>query len=147
MVTRILRWRAPLGWRYVSEELAAAGVRAHLGDPAETATLRGPKERAKTDRADARLLRTLLVEGRFPASWIPPAQVVEMRTLGRLCCTLMDERRAWQQRIHASVGSGRITTRFLPCAQTPRQGRRSCSRHRQRDPSLDGRCSHVCRAD
>jgi len=91
------------GWRYVSEELAAAGTVAHLGDPAETAALRGPKKRAKTDRADARLLRTLLLEGRFPESWIPPAHVVEMRTLGRLYCALMDERRAWQQRIHAQV--------------------------------------------
>jgi transposase len=44
------------GWRYVSEELAAAGVGVHLGDPAEIAALRGPKKRAKTDRADARLL-------------------------------------------------------------------------------------------
>ena len=75
----------------------------HLGDPAETAALRGRKKRAKTDRADARLLRTLLVEGRFPESWIPPAHVVEVRTLGRLYCTLMDERRAWQQRIHAQL--------------------------------------------
>ena len=75
----------------------------HLGDPAEIAALRGPKKRAKTDRADARLLRTLLLEGRFPESWIPPAHVVEMRTLGRLYCTLMDERRAWQQRIHAQL--------------------------------------------
>jgi transposase len=91
------------GWRYVVEELAAAGVVAHLGDPAETAGLRGPKKRAKTDRADARLLRTLLLEGRFPESWIPPAHVVEIRTLGRLYCTLMDERRAWQQRIHAQL--------------------------------------------
>jgi transposase len=91
------------GWRYVSEELAAAGVGVHLGDPAEIAGRRGPKKRAKTDRADARLLRTLLLEGRFPESWIPPAHVVEMRTLGRLYCTLMDERRAWQQRIHAQL--------------------------------------------
>ena len=91
------------GWRYVSEELAAAGVVAHLGDPAEIAALRGPKKRAKTDRADARLLRTLLLEGRFPESWIPPAHVLEIRTLGRLYCTLMDERRAWQQRIHAQL--------------------------------------------
>src|SRR6202047_5597444 len=76
---------------------------AHLVDPAETAARRGPKKRAKTDRADARLLRTLLVEGRFPESWIPPAHVVEIRTLGRLYCALMDERRAWQQRIHAQL--------------------------------------------
>jgi transposase len=91
------------GWRYVVEELRAAGVGAHLGDPAEIAVLRGPKKRAKTDRADARLLRNLLVEGRFPESWIPPAHVLEMRTLGRLYGTLMDERRAWQQRIHAQL--------------------------------------------
>ncbi len=91
------------GWRYVSEELAAAGMVAHLGDPAEIAALRGPKKRAKTDRADARLLRTLLLEGRFPESWIPPAHVLEVRTLGRLYCALMDERRAWQQRIHAQL--------------------------------------------
>jgi transposase len=91
------------GWRYVVEELAAAGVVAHLGDPAEIAVARGPKKRAKTDRADAKLLRTLLLQGRFPESWIPPAHVLEIRTLGRLYCTLMDERRAWQQRIHAQL--------------------------------------------
>jgi transposase len=91
------------GWRYVVEELAGAGMVAHLGDPAEIAGLRGPKKRAKTDRADARLLRTLLVEGRFPESWIAPVHVLEVRTLGRLYCTLMDERRAWQQRIHAQL--------------------------------------------
>src|SRR6516165_1346276 len=91
------------GWRYIAEELAAAGVGVHLGDRAEIAALRGPKKRAKTDRADARLLRTLLLEGRFPESWIPPAHVLEIRTLGRLYCTLMDQRRAWQQRIHAQL--------------------------------------------
>src|SRR6201993_3656592 len=91
------------GWRYVVEELAAAGVVAHLGDPAEIAGRRGPKKRAKTDRADARLLRTLLLQGRFPESWIPPAHVLEVRTLGRLYCALMEERRGWQQRIHAPL--------------------------------------------
>ena len=53
----------------------------------EIAGLRGPGKRAKTDRADARLLRTLLLEGRFPESWVPPAHVLEVRTLGRLYCT------------------------------------------------------------
>jgi hypothetical protein len=91
------------GWRYVVEELAAAGATAHLADPAETAGLRGPNKRAKTDRADARLLRTLLLGGRLPESWIPPAHVREVRTLGRLYCALMEERRAWRQRIHAQL--------------------------------------------
>jgi transposase len=91
------------GWRFVVEELTAAGLRAHLADPAETAALRGRKKRAKTDRADARLLRTLLCEGRLPESATPPTHVLEVRTLERLYCTLMDERRAWQQRIAAQL--------------------------------------------
>jgi transposase len=53
-------------------------VGVHLGDPAEIAALWGPKKRAKTDRSDARPLRNLLMEGRFPESWIPPAHVVEV---------------------------------------------------------------------
>ncbi len=45
------------GLRFVTEELRAAGLAAHLAEPAETLALRGPKRRAKTDRTDARLLR------------------------------------------------------------------------------------------
>jgi hypothetical protein len=37
------------GWRYIVEELAAAGFVAHLAEPADTAALRGNKQRAKTD--------------------------------------------------------------------------------------------------
>jgi transposase len=91
------------GWRFVAEELARAGVKVHLAEPADTATLRGRKKRAKTDRTDSRLLRELLDQGRLPKSWIPPTHVLEIRTLGRLYCTLMDQRRAWQQRIHAQL--------------------------------------------
>lgn len=91
------------GWRFVAEELAVAGVEVHLAEPADTALARGRKKRAKTDRADARLLRELLCEGRLPESWIPPEQVLEIRTLGRLYCALMGERQAWQQRIHAQL--------------------------------------------
>ncbi len=91
------------GWRFVVEELVRAGVAAHLAEPADTATLRGRRKRPKTDRADARLLRELLHQGRLPESWIPPDHVLEVRTLGRTYVDLMDERRAWQQRIHAQL--------------------------------------------
>jgi len=37
------------GWRYVAEELAGAGVAAHVAEPADTAFARGRKRRAKTD--------------------------------------------------------------------------------------------------
>lgn len=91
------------GWRFVVEELTGAGVEPHLAEPADTGTLRGRKKRAKTDRTDARLLRELLTQKRVPESWIPPAPVMEGRTLGRLYVALMEERRSWQQRIHAQL--------------------------------------------
>jgi len=89
------------GWRFVAEELRSVGLAAHLAEPAETSSLRGPKRRAKTDRTDARLLRTLLEQGRLPESWIPPVWLLDLRTTVRLRKTLVDQRTAWQQRIHA----------------------------------------------
>ena len=71
------------GWRFVVEELARARIEPHRSEPADTATLRGRKKRAKTDRADARLLRELLSQGRLSESWIPPDHVLEVRSLGR----------------------------------------------------------------
>jgi transposase len=61
------------GWRYVAEEMRNAGVEVHLAEPADTSALRGPKRRAKTDKADAQLLRELLTAGRVPECYIPPA--------------------------------------------------------------------------
>src|SRR6266566_4076597 len=69
------------GWRYVAEELAAAGVAAHVGEPADTAAARGRKRHAKTDKTDSRHLRVLLAEGRLPECWVPPAQILEYRAL------------------------------------------------------------------
>ncbi len=64
---------ATTGWRFVVEELQRVGADAHLAEPAETSTLKGKKKRAKTDWADARHLRELLLIGRLPESWIAPA--------------------------------------------------------------------------
>ena len=91
------------GWRFVVEELARAGITALLAEPAETAHQRGPKKRAKTDKADARHLRTLVAEGRVPVSWIPPEQVCELRVLLQLYRDLREEHTAWAQRIHATL--------------------------------------------
>lgn len=91
------------GWRFVVEELQRAGLQPHLAETTDTATLRGRKQRAKTDRADARLLRTLLLDRRLPAAWIAPAEVLEVRALTRLYVALMADHRAWQQRIHAQL--------------------------------------------
>jgi transposase len=91
------------GWRFVVEELQRAGITALLAEPADTAHLRGPKKHAKTDKADSRHLRTLAAEGRLPLSWIPPAQVLELRALLQLYRDLAEEHTAWSQRIHATL--------------------------------------------
>jgi transposase len=91
------------GWRYVVEELTAAGLVAHLAEPAETQAKRGRKKRAKTDRSDARLQRELLPKGELPEGWIPPTEILEWRERGRLYKNLLDQRTQWVQRVHAEL--------------------------------------------
>src|SRR2546428_10696972 len=91
------------GWRFVVEEIERAGHTADLADPAETAARRGRKRRAKTENASCDLQLRLLLAGELPRSWIPPAQILELRTLVRLRKTLIDQRTAGQQRIHAQL--------------------------------------------
>jgi transposase len=92
---------ATTGWRFFVEELRAVGAVVHLAEPAETAARRGNKQRAKTDRADARHHRELLLAGRLPESWIPPDHILDLRALVRLRHTLIEQHSEWQQRIQA----------------------------------------------
>jgi len=92
---------ATTGWRFLVEELRAAGAEVHLAEPAETSALRGNKKRAKSDRADARHLRELLLAGRVPESWIPPDHILDLRARVRLRHTLIEQHCEWQQRIQA----------------------------------------------
>jgi transposase len=111
---------ATTGWRFVVEELGAVGARVHLAEPAETAARRGAKKRAKTDRADARHLRELLMVGRLPESWIPPEHLLELRARVRLRHTLVDLRREWQQRMQAVLYHHGVPARsWLMSAGTP----------------------------
>jgi transposase len=91
------------GWRYVVEEITAAGFVAHVAEPADTQAARGRKKRAKTDRGDSLLQRQLLSRGELPESWIPPTVILEWRERTRLYKTLVDQRRMWVQRIHAEL--------------------------------------------
>ena len=92
---------ATTGWRFVAEELRRVGAVVHLAEPAETAARRGNKKRAKTDRADARHVRELLMIGRLPESWIPPDHILDLRARVRLRHTLSHQRGEWQQRIQS----------------------------------------------
>jgi transposase len=75
----------------------------HLAEPADTAALRGRKRHAKTDKTDSRHLRSHLLAGDLPESWIPPGHVLEARAVVRLYKDLLDERGAWHQRIAATL--------------------------------------------
>jgi transposase len=125
---------ATTGWRFVVEELRRVGARVHLAEPAETAGLRGPKKRAKGDRADARHLRELLMVKRLPESWIPPDHILDLRARVRLRHTLSEQRGEWQQRIQATlyhhgcpqrrqlmVGDGRAWLAAQPLPETARE--------------------------
>jgi transposase len=92
---------ATTGWRFVAEEFRRVGAVVHLAEPAETAARRGNKKRAKSDRADARHVRELLMIGRLPESWIPSDHILDLRARVRLRHTLSHQRGEWQQRIQA----------------------------------------------
>ena len=74
---------ATTGWRFLVEELDRVGAEVHLAEPTETSGLKSKKKRAKTDWADARHLRELLLIGRLPESWIPLAHILDLR--GQRC--------------------------------------------------------------
>ncbi len=125
---------ATTGWRFLVEELRRVGAVVHLAEPAETAGLKGPKKRAKGDRADARHLRELLMVGRLPESWIPPDRILDLRARVRLRHELGEQRSEWQQRIQATlyhhgcpqrralmVGDGRDWLAAQPLPETARE--------------------------
>jgi hypothetical protein len=65
---------------------------AHLARAGGDQRLRGTKRRAKTDWADARGLRELLLIGRLPESWIAPAHLLDLRAHVRCRHTLVEQR-------------------------------------------------------
>jgi transposase len=92
---------ATTGWRWVWRELAAQGFEVRLAEPVQTRALLGRRHSAKTDRLDARWLARLLAKEMLPQSWIPPAQIQELRDRTRLRKALAEDRRRWGQRLHA----------------------------------------------
>ena len=122
---------ATTGWRFVVEELRAVGSRVHLAEPAETSALRGNKKRPKTDRADARHLRELLMLGKLPECWIPPEHLLDLRARVRLRHTLIDDRGEWQQWIRAVLYHHGIRHRRELVLLTAEGGRRPASAREQ----------------
>jgi transposase len=85
------------------------------------AAKRGRKRRAKRDKADCDLLLRLLLAGELPESWVPPAQILELRTRLRLRKALVDERTAWQQRLQAQLFHQGVAAGLKPPTRAGRQ--------------------------
>src|SRR5450432_4355310 len=92
---------ATTGWRFVVEELERIGADVHLAEVVQTSGLTGRGKRAKSDWADARHLRELLLIGRLPESWIAPAHLLDLRARVRCRHLLAHQRTEWQQRMDA----------------------------------------------
>src|SRR3989442_7454273 len=104
------RWRgrvaavaigAAPGGRGVGRELVAMGFEVGLVEPLQARALLGRRRSAKTDRLDARWLARLLAKEMLPQSWIPPAEIQELRDRTRLRKALAEDRRRWGQRLDA----------------------------------------------
>ena len=92
---------ATTGWRWAWRELAGMGFEVRLVEPVQARGLLGRRRSAKTDRLDARWLARLLAKEMLPESWIPPAEIQELRDRTRLRKALSEDRRRWGQRLHA----------------------------------------------
>jgi transposase len=90
---------ATTGWRFLAEELDRVGAEVHLAEVVQTSGLKGRGKRPKTDWADARHLRELLLIGRLPESWIAPAHLLDLRARVRCRHTLVHQRTECQQRM------------------------------------------------
>ncbi len=146
------------GWRYVAEELAAAGVAAHAGELADTAAACGRKWHAKTDKTESAHLRRLLAEGRLPECWVPPAEILEYRALLETYHDLRREHTAPAQLRgvlppgRPGAGRGRSAHRAGPGraagrrGRAPVAGRGAAGRHRpghaRRRRGPDGGAAH-----
>src|ERR1700738_4432599 len=65
--------------RWFERLLAELGFEMWIGDAAQIKTMGGRKQ--KNYREDARLMRRLLLENRFPRIWVPSAENRDLRQL------------------------------------------------------------------
>src|SRR5438128_439032 len=114
---------ATTGWRWVWRELVARGFEVRLAESLQARALLGRRGSAKTDRLDARWLARLLAKEMLPESWIPPAEIQELRDRTRLRKALAEDRRRWGQRLHAQLPS----SLGCVCASARWRGLRSTS--------------------
>jgi len=131
----------------------ARRVEPHLGEPADTTTQRAGRSGPRP---------TVPTPGCSPSCFLaggsrvvdPPEHVLEFRPLGRPYVSLMDERCAWQQRIHAKLfhqgvppvcalltGEGCMTLATVELSTAGTRWRTRCSGPSTRSQNLSSRCA------
>jgi transposase len=121
--------------RWFERLLAELGFEVWIGDPAEIKAKRVKKK--KTDREDARLMRKLLLENRFPRIWVPDPEnrdlrqllwhrhrLVQMRTriMNQLQALAMNEGYRWKKKLFSEQGRAQLEKLALaPWASRRRQ--------------------------
>ena len=103
--------------RWFERLLAELGLEMWIGDAAKIKRQRDRKQ--KTDREDARLVRKLLLENRFPRIWVPSPEnrdlrqllwhrhrLVQMRTriMNQLQAVAMNEGYRWKKKLFSEKG-------------------------------------------
>src|SRR5271169_1041292 len=103
--------------RWFERLLAELGFEMWIGDAAKIKRQRDRKQ--KTDREDARLVRKLLLENRFPRIWVPSPEnrdlrqllwhrhrLVQMRTriMNQLQAVAMNEGYRWKKKLFSAQG-------------------------------------------
>jgi len=121
--------------RWFERLLAELGFEVWIGDPAEIQAARVKKQ--KTDRKDAQLLLKLMMEDRFPRTWVPSPEnrdlrqllwhrhrLVQMRTriMNQLQALAMNEGYRWKKKLFSEQGRGQLEKLALaPWASRRRQ--------------------------
>ena len=86
------RWRGAPGGATSWRSCGRPGLRPISRSPRRLRVGGAASGGPKTDWADARHLRQLVIDGRVPESWTPPAPVLDTRASVRLCKDLLEER-------------------------------------------------------
>jgi transposase len=121
--------------RWFERLLAELGFEMWIGDAAKIKRQRDRKQ--KTDREDARLVRKLLLENRFPQIWVPSLEnrdlrqllwhrhrLVQMRTriMNQLQALAMNEGYRWKKKLFSEQGRAQLEKLTLaPWASRRRQ--------------------------
>ncbi len=107
---------ATTGWRFWSRSCAGSARRSIW--PSRPRPRRdGATRSAKTDRADARHLRELLMIGRLPESWIAPDHLLDLRARVRL----RQYHHGFPQRNGLLTGENRAWLEGLPLPASARE--------------------------